>query len=313
MKYIKLFSTKSEYDSVKYTLDTPNVCLIDDTGELIYNEDPSKVIIMTSETNPEVLAICYAQGWCASESKMTLAEARLVTSIGNAFESSNIGDFTEFQYFTGITRVDSFAFSNSTVTKLYMPNTVTSLGNFKEVPNLTELRLSESLTSLPPRFSIPCPLYIPKSLQTIGVGDEYKNTYYNSITINPENTELELIDGIVYTTSGIPTIQAQSYNTQTLSVKAGVVTIPTRFCENNKIITTLTIPSSVTSISYRFLKNASHLTTLICEAVTPPSLNIYQSLQGTSLVAIKVPSASVDTYKAADGWSTFADKIIAIQ
>lgn len=311
MKYIKLFSTKSEYDSVKNNLDTPNVCLIEDTSEVIYNADPSKIIIMTSETNPEVLAICYAQGWCASESKMTLAEARLVTSIGTAFRGSSIGDFTEFQYFTGVKTIAADAFQNSTVTKLYMPDTVTSLGNFRNVSHLTELKLSESLTSLPPYFVLPCPLYIPKNLQTIGVGGT-RNTSYMSITINPENTALEIIDGIVYTTSGTPTIQAQSYNTSTLSVKNGVTAIPTMFCENNAVVTTATIPSSVTSIGARFFRGAAHLTTLVCEATTPPTIDTSLTLQGTSLAAIKVPSASVDAYKAASGWSTWADKITAI-
>lgn len=312
MKYIKLFSTKSEYDSAKSTLDTPNVCLIEDTGEVIYNADPSKAIIMTSETNPEVLAICYAQGWCASASKMTLAEARLVTSINTAFRNSNIGDFTEFQYFTGVKSIASDAFQNSTVTKLYMPDTVTSLGNFRGVTHLTELKLSESLNSVPSYFSIPCPLYIPKSLQTVGFGGT-RNIRYSSITINPENTALEIIDGIVYTTSGTPTIQAQSYNTPTLSVKDGVAVIPAYFCEDNKVVTTATIPSSVTTIGARFFRGAAYLTTLICEATTPPTLDTSYTLQGTSLTAIKVPSASVDAYKAASGWSTWASLITAIQ
>lgn len=311
MKYIKLFSTKADYDSVKNSLDTPNVCLIEETGEVIYGADPSKIVIMTSETNPEVLAICYAQGWCASESKMTLAEARLVTSIGTAFRSSNIGDFTEFQYFTGVTSIVADAFQNSTVTKLYMPDTVTSLGTFRDVTHLAELRLSESLTSVPTYFYIHCPLYIPKSLQTIGFGS-VRNISYPEITISPENTALEIIDGIVYSKNGVSTIQAQSYIASNISVKSGVTNIPAQFCEDNKVVTTATIPSSVTTIAARFFRGAAYLTTLVCEATTPPTINTQYTLQGTSLVAIKVPSASVDAYKAASGWSTWADKIVAI-
>ena len=311
MKYIKLFSTKAEYDSVKDTLDEPNVCYIEDTDEVLYRQDASKVVIMTSETNPEVLAICYAQGWCASESKMTLAEARLVTSIGTVFKASNIGDFTEFQYFTGVTSIVADAFQNSTVTKLYMPDSVTSLGNFRGVSSLTELLLSENIISLPTYFSIPCPLYIPKSLRTIGVG-EIRNLSYSEITINPENTALEIIDGIVYSKDGTPTIQAQSYISPTLSVKSGVTTIPAQFCEGNKIVTSATIPSSVTNIGIRFFRNATYLTTLTCEALTPPTLDTQYALDGTSISVIKVPSGSVDAYKAASGWSKWADKIVAI-
>lgn len=311
MKYIKLFSTKAEYETVKDTLDEPNVCYIEDTDEVLYRQDASKVVIMTSETNPEVLALCYAQGWCASESKMTLAEARLVTSIDTVFKASNIGDFTEFQYFTGVTSIVADAFQNSTVTKLYMPDSVTSLGNFRGVSSLTELLLSENIVSLPLSFSIHCPLYIPKSLRTIGFGGT-KNTSYSEITISPENTALEIIDGIVYSKDETPTIQAQSYIAPALSVKSGVTTIPAQFCEDNKIVKSATIPSSVTNINARFFRNAAYLTTLVCEATTPPTLNTQYTLQGTSISVIKVPSGSVDAYKAASGWSTWADIIVAI-
>lgn len=60
-------------------------------------------IIMTKSSNPEVLAICHAQGWAASDSFMTAAEAAAVTSIGAAFYSKPIIHFDEFEYFTNIT------------------------------------------------------------------------------------------------------------------------------------------------------------------------------------------------------------------
>lgn len=67
-------------------------------------------VIMTSASNPEVMAICYAQGWAASADRMTKSEAEAVTSIGNAFRRSNIVHFDEFQYFTSLTEVEVTAF-----------------------------------------------------------------------------------------------------------------------------------------------------------------------------------------------------------
>lgn len=60
--------------------------------------------LMTSETNPEVLAVCYAQGWCASPDYMTYDEAARVSSFFNVFENNNnITHFDELEHFTSLT------------------------------------------------------------------------------------------------------------------------------------------------------------------------------------------------------------------
>lgn len=64
--------------------------------------------IMTTATNAPVLAICYAQGWCANSNYMTDVEAAAVTSIGTVFKGVNtITHFEEFKYFTGVTSLSS--------------------------------------------------------------------------------------------------------------------------------------------------------------------------------------------------------------
>ena len=78
-------------------------------------------IIMTSSTNPEVLAICYAQGWASHADYMTKREAEAVTSFGRVFEDSQIITFDELIYFTNITNLNVLAFHNSTVTWLRFP------------------------------------------------------------------------------------------------------------------------------------------------------------------------------------------------
>lgn len=87
-------------------------------------------VIMTSASNPEVMAICYAQGWCASADKMTKTEAEAVTNIGTAFRSSNIVHFEEFECFTGVTSIPSLAFhSAQRLVSLNMPIGVVSIGD----------------------------------------------------------------------------------------------------------------------------------------------------------------------------------------
>lgn len=75
----------------------------------------------------------------------------------------------------------------------------------------------------------------------------------------------------------------------------------------NITLTTCDLCSATTRIRWRSLPN---INTLICRATTPPTLangGFY-----TSPTVIKVPSASVNAYKTASNWSTYASIITAI-
>jgi hypothetical protein len=65
----------------------------------------------------------------------------------------------------------------------------------------------------------------------------------------------------------------------------------------------ITLPSSITTINVSSLYNVKYLTLL---SETPPTL---ASSTLNSILKIYVPSSSVETYKAADVWSTYASKI----
>lgn len=60
----------------------------------------------------------------------------------------------------------------------------------------------------------------------------------------------------------------------------------------------------------RAFDGCNRLQTFICRATTPPTLT---NVTFTSSVTIYVPAGSVDAYKTATGWSTYASQIQAIQ
>ena len=71
-------------------------------------------------------------------------------------------------------------------------------------------------------------------------------------------------------------------------------------------LTSVTIPSSVTSIGSYDFADCTGLTSVTVEATTPPTLG-YNVFDDTSAsLVIYVPATSVDAYKAASGWSTYA-------
>lgn len=97
-------------------------------------------IIMTKNSNPEVLAIMYNAGLCVNQNYMTLEEAQKVTAL-DLKESDSVNSifydkylnhgFEEFQYFTGVTELSDHVFyyirlwnSNSTM-KIILPETLT--------------------------------------------------------------------------------------------------------------------------------------------------------------------------------------------
>lgn len=103
-------------------------------------------------------------------------------------------------------------------------------------------------------------------------------------------------------------------------VEEGVTTIQGQAFRYNPNLKTVDLPSTITSIAnYAFqIPTGSSVTafeTLIVRATTPPT--IYSS----SIVinnpdgipwTIKVPAASVNAYKAASGWSSFASRITSL-
>jgi hypothetical protein len=77
----------------------------------------------------------------------------------------------------------------------------------------------------------------------------------------------------------------------------------------------IVVPNSVTSIGeYAFAD--VRLRTLIVEAQTPPAIGtaVFESMYGNAVPTIYVPAASVEKYKAAEGWwKYYADKIQPIK
>ena len=79
-------------------------------------------------------------------------------------------------------------------------------------------------------------------------------------------------------------------------------------CSN---LSSITIPSGVTSIGSDAFKLCINLTSITVEATTPPTLG-NRAFNNTNNCPIYVPAESVDTYKTATNWSTYADRIQAI-
>lgn len=71
----------------------------------------------------------------------------------------------------------------------------------------------------------------------------------------------------------------------------------------------ITLPSTVTTIGNDCFSYCCNLTSLYCKAATPPTLGL-NVFQYTPIRKIIVPASSVNAYKTALGWSSYADIIV---
>lgn len=95
-----------------------------------------------------------------------------------------------------------------------------------------------------------------------------------------------------------------------ITIPDGVTSIGYYVFSNCASLTNITIPNGVTSIGDYAFGGCSNLTSMTVEATTPPTLgsNVFLNTYPT----IYVPTESVETYKAATNWSSYASRIQAI-
>ena len=74
-------------------------------------------------------------------------------------------------------------------------------------------------------------------------------------------------------------------------------------------LTSVTIGKGVTSIGSYAFEKCSGLTSVIVLNTTPPKLG-QEAFSGTAIETITVPAGCGEAYKAAEGWSAYADKIV---
>ena len=281
MKYLKYFKTDADYQNYYNSDDfvTPNVSYVEDTDVVYYS--PNDLIIMTSESNPEVMKVCYNQGWAKSPSEMYASEAAKVTSIGTAFESlgnggsdsgysgSNISftfSFDEFKYFTGVDSIVNKAFERSNIVSITIPNSVTSIGEyaFSDCSSLTSITIPNSVTSIGDDAFIDCSsltsITIPNSVTSIGGGAFCRCSSLTSITI--PNSVTSIGGGAFNSCSSLTSITIPNSVT---SISQGMFYA----CSS---LTSITIPNSVTSIGSGAFRACSNLNEITCLATTAPSI-----------------------------------------
>ena len=197
------------------------------------------------------------------------------------------GDITTLNIPSGTTMIGNYSISNKpNLTSVTIPNSVTSIGNgaFQQCPSLTSVN-------------------IPNSVTSIGNSAFSFCSSLTSVTIPNSVTSIE--GSLFYNCTSLTSVTKPSSVTI-------IKTAAFFYCSNLK---SLTIPSTVTQIGDSNWGNGvfsgcGNLTALICLPTTPPTAMNLSLEYSTNYVY--VPAESVDAYKAASGWSTYASRIYPI-
>lgn len=96
-----------------------------------------------------------------------------------------------------------------------------------------------------------------------------------------------------------------------VTIPNSVTSIDDYAFQNCSGLTSIVIPDSITRIGSNAFYNCKSLTSVTIQSTTPPTLGS-SAFNNTNSCPIYVPAESVDAYKQATNWSSYADRIQAI-
>jgi hypothetical protein len=105
---------------------------------------------------------------------------------------------------------------------------------------------------------------------------------------------------------------ASCFNLRYTSIPPSITSIPEACFLNADGLSDIELPATITSFGERVFEGCNGLYTVTILATTPPTWGSGLFNNCSNLTAIYVPSASVNAYKTASGWSTVASKIYPI-
>ena len=244
MKYLKLFTNHSDYNTAKSGLDKPNVSHCVNEDHVHY--DPwvdNRIIATFNITNTSsATPIMYSN----SSSKFSKIEIDGVAqpSVVTSYKFDTIGEHVVKYTLVNDTTIGSYAFCDCrNLTSVIIPNSMISIGSeaFKDCYSLTSVSISNSVTTIGGSAFDGCrdlaEITIPNSVTSIGQFAFAACRGLTSVTIG--NSVISIGGAAFRDCISLPSI---------------------------------IIPSSVTSISGGAFYNCTSLNSIVCNAIIAPTI-----------------------------------------
>ena len=243
---------------------------------------------LTNITIPDSVTIIGEEAFCLCSNLTSVTIGDSVTAVG-ARAFSSCSNLTEFKGKPAsedgrclIIDGTLAAFAPSSLTSYKIPDDVKHIGTsvFSACNDLTNITIPNSVTTIEEMAFYYCfgitNITIPNSVTRIGAYAFDTCISLTSITIG----------------DSVTTIGEGAFN-------------------GCRSLTSITIPQNVTTIRKFAFYSCGCLTNVYCKAPTPPAMDSFAFKYNASDRVIYVPANSIDAYRAANGWSDYADAIVA--
>ena len=261
----------------------------------------------------KVKDVCVAKWDTNGDGKLSYGEAAAVTDLEQAFKNNKEAkSFKELTYFTGLTSITESAFEGSVIENISIPSGITSIAKnaFKDNTSIEyTFTFPSTLTTIGESAFEGCTelmgtdgalLRIPLNIATIEKNAFKGATKLMGVYIFAKNLKIgeSAFEGCNLNNG----VEFNVKNTE--SVEFGDAAF--KGCKKMRYV--WYIPKNVTFGKEVFM-NSNTMTLISMYAETPPVFGTDMLSGCDALTSIQVPSASVDTYKAASGWSNYASMI----
>ena len=194
------------------------------------------------------------------------------------------------------------AFNSCTrLTSVTIPNSVTSIDEeaFYCCESLTSITIPNSVTSVGGKAFCGCSslitIIIPNSVKSIA---HAAFAYCSSLTSVSIPNSVTSIEWVAF---------ADCTSLTSVTIPNSVTSIGEIAFHGCSSLTSITIPNSVTFIGDGAFARCFSLTSIECQSATPPSADKAFTKDTYKKATLYVPRGSLSAYKAAEGWSNFAN------